>query len=74
MRLTAKTYKVKGIKRHEEVHAHVDRPQAGTVWVIAYEMDEKGEAIRGVQVPLAPSEAREFGVNLQALAEYALPK
>lgn len=71
MRPTAKTHKVKGIKEHEELHAHVDERGAKTVWVRALEVDEKGEAEGGVQVPLAPAAAREFAAHLNELADYA---
>jgi hypothetical protein len=72
--LTAKTVKVTGIKGHEELHAHVDEKGAGTVWVRALEVDEKGEAERGVQVPLTPADAKSFATQLQALVEYATSK
>lgn len=67
----AKTAKAKGIKEHEELHAHVDEEGSGTVWVRAVEVDEEGEATRGVQVPLTPTTVAVFAVQLQDLADYA---
>lgn len=72
MRLTAKTHKVKGIKGHEELHAHVDEKGAGTVWVRLLQVDEKGKAERGLQVPLASADARQFAAHLNELADYAV--
>lgn len=64
----------KGIKGHEELHAHIDEEGSGTVWVRALEVDEKGEALRGVQVPLVPEAAKEFAEHLGLLAENATRK
>ena len=70
----AKTLKVTGIKGHEELQAHVDEPGSGTVWVRVLQLDERGEAEGGAQVPLAVPDAKAFAAQLEELVEYATVK